>query len=258
MRTLTELAARTLAGGKTLCKCCGGLAPLFGDVDFNKGCEDADGSPLPPSGLRVPYYRCGDCGFLFTRFCDHWTYDEFQAHIYNEDYPIVDHDFMSLRAETWIRSLGAFLGKAFPRLSVLDWGGGTGRLAEGLRAKGIPRAETWDPFNPAFQAEPQGTFNLVTCIEVLEHLPDPRLGLRKLMSFVSGDGGMILSTVIQPEGIEAVGTDWWYLAPRNGHLSLFTHQALAALLGEQGCELRVFQEHIHFAWREVPFWMTTC
>ena len=255
MRTLTDLAALAIEGRQTLCKCCGCPAPFIGRVDFNRSCEDGDGQPLPPSGVLVPYYRCGGCGFLFTRFFDHWTHGEFQAHIYNEDYPKVDHDFLSLRAETWVRSLGALLGAAFPRLTVLDWGGGTGRLAEGLRAKGVPRAETWDPFTPAFQAMPQGTFNLVTCIEVLEHLPDPRAGLRKLKSFVSEEGGMILSTVLQPEDMAALGTDWWYLAPRNGHISLFTHRALATLLGELHCELRVFQTHIHFAWSKVPFWM---
>lgn len=254
-RNLLDLAAQAFGGERTLCKCCGGMAPLFGQVDFNKSCEESKGITLPPSRILVSYFRCKGCGFLFTRFFDHWTQEEFQAHIYNEGYAKVDPEYLTVRPDSWIDGISALFGSYFSRISLLDWGGGAGRLAEGLRAKGIHRADTWEPFNPAFQATPEGAFNLLTCIEVLEHLPDPRVGIQNLVHFLPGEGAMILSTMLQPDDIEEIGTRWWYLAPRNGHISLFSRKALEFMLGKQGYHLLVVQPHIHFAWRTVPFYM---
>lgn len=57
---------------------------------------------------------------------------------------------------------------------VLDFGAGKGRLADGL-AEHLPEdAEIWmyryDPAIPAWSVLPDGTFDLVCCIDVLEHI----------------------------------------------------------------------------------------
>ena len=256
IRTLQDLARMTIPGKMTICKCCGGMAAHFGDVDFHKNCEEHRGFFLPPSGILVPYFRCGVCGFLFTRFFDHWTGDEFKAHIYNQSYAQVDPDYAALRPESWGRLIAEHLGALLPQVSVLDYGGGTGRLAETLRERGIQRAETWDPFNPAFMAPPEGTFNLVSCIEVLEHLPDPKAGMKSLVSHLPGEGALLLSTLVQPEDIGRTGVKWWYLAPRNGHISLHTPHSLQHLLRTWGFQLITTKlPHIHWAWRNTPFFM---
>lgn len=255
VRSLPELAAQALGGERSFCKCCSGLAPLFGRVDFNKSCMDHDGPLLPPAGIPVPYFRCSACGFLFTRFFDHWTLAEFEAHVYNQDYAQVDPEYAAKRPDDWAQALDDLLGGNLARVSLLDWGGGTGRLAQQLRARGIGRAETWEPFNAAFTARPQGDFNMVTCIEVLEHLPDPRIGLKELIGFLPGEGALVLSTLLQPEDIEAAGTAWWYLAPRNGHISLFSRTCLEGLLREHGFRLVVLQPSVHLAWRVVPAYL---
>jgi 2-polyprenyl-6-hydroxyphenyl methylase/3-demethylubiquinone-9 3-methyltransferase len=229
------------------------MAPLFGCVDFNKNCEEPNGVCLPPSGILVPYHRCGNCGFLFTRFFDHWTHEEFQAHVYNKDYSQVDPEFQTKRPAGWAENLAMLFHEFLPQISVLDWGGGTGCLAEHLRVKGVREAVTWDPFNPDFQTLPEGVFNLVTCIEVLEHLPDPGAGIRSLARFLPTEGAILLSTLLQPENIVELGTSWWYLAPRNGHISFFTPQGLEALFAGCGLHFMVFKPHVHWAWREVPF-----
>jgi hypothetical protein len=50
----------------TACKICAGPAPLYGVVDFHRGCEIPGGKRLPLSGIPVHYRRCTVCGFLFT------------------------------------------------------------------------------------------------------------------------------------------------------------------------------------------------
>jgi 2-polyprenyl-6-hydroxyphenyl methylase/3-demethylubiquinone-9 3-methyltransferase len=249
MRSLADLAAQAFAPDRTSCKCCGGPAPLFGQVDFNKNCEEARGFRLPPSGHLLTYHRCATCGFLFTRGLDHWTQAELEAHVYNEGYAAVDPEYAQARPDGWVEQLAGLFGQEFPRLSVLDWGGGNGRLAEGLRAKGVLRAETYEPFQPAFRTLPEGPFNFITCVEVLEHLPDPRQALGLMAAELPEKSCMLLSTLLQPDDLEAQGTGWWYLAPRNGHISLFSRQALEGLLAERGFRLEVLQPHIHFAWR---------
>ena len=232
------------------------MAPFFGEVDFQKNCEEHNGLLLPPSGVQVPYYRCGTCGFLFTRFFDHWTQDEFKAHVYNDAYAEVDPDYAATRPESWAKTLADVYAPFLPRMSALDYGGGAGRLAEKLRGTNILRAETWDPFNPAFVAQPEGTFNFITCIEVLEHLPDPKAGMKSLVSHLPGEGAILISTVVQPEDITGIGTKWWYLAPRNGHISLHTARSLAHLLAPLGFNYSPTPfPHVHWAWREVPFFM---
>lgn len=252
IRPLKDLAAMAIAGERTICKCCGGLAQPFGQVDFQKNCEEQKGFFLPPSGILVPYFRCDGCGFLFTRFFDHWSSEEFQVHIYNEAYEAVDPEYAAKRPEDWALYIATLFRAYLPGMSALDWGGGTGRLAELLRASGIQRAETWDPFNPTYTTPQAGPFNFVSCIEVLEHLPDPKAGIRSLISHLPGEGAILLSTLIQPETMAEIGTKWWYLAPRNGHISLHTAKSLQALFAVQGFHFITVAPNIHWAWRTIP------
>lgn len=255
VRALSDLAATAIPGERSICKCCGGLARLFGRVDFQKNCLEQNGFFLPASGVMVPYFRCDACGFLFTRFFDHWTNEEFQVHIYNETYALVDPEYATQRPEGWAAAIAAQFREFLPRISVLDWGGGAGRLAEVLRECGVHRAETWDPFNPAHRVPQEGAFNLLICIEVLEHLPDPKGGIRSLLGHLPGEGAALLSTLIQPENILDIGTRWWYLAPRNGHISMHTAKSLESLCATQGFYCATVLPHVHWAWREVPFYL---
>jgi 2-polyprenyl-3-methyl-5-hydroxy-6-metoxy-1,4-benzoquinol methylase len=58
--------------------------------------------------------------------------------------------------------------------TLLDFGAGKGRLAEGLEKHLPDDAEVgmtrYDPAIPAWSTLPEGTFDLVCCIDVLEHI----------------------------------------------------------------------------------------
>jgi hypothetical protein len=45
---------------------------------------------------------------------------------------------------------------------------------------------------------------------------------------------------------------WWYVGPRNGHISIFTKQALAAAWGKHGFKTASFNEGVHLAFRTLP------
>src|SRR5687768_413288 len=128
----------------TPCKCCGTAAALYGVVDFTKSCEEGRGKILPLSGVPVYYHRCPACGFIFTIAFDDFSPEDFARHVYNDEYILVDPDYTRVRPEANARSIaGAFKGAR--SLRILDYGGGTGVLAEGLRAAGFQDVQTYDP-----------------------------------------------------------------------------------------------------------------
>lgn len=234
------------------CKCCDGSAIYFGAVDFHKNCEMAKGlNLLPPAGVAVPYHRCGACGFLFTAAFDAFTPDDFSELVYNDVYPLVDPDFADLRP----RANAALLSELFaahPRIRILDYGGGNGLTARLLREAGFSDVLTYDPFVQEHSSRPQGRFDLVISFEVVEHSPDPRATFADIDSLLSPGGIVLFSTLVQPADIVAIGLDWWYAAPRNGHVSLHSRDSLGRIAGEFGYSFGSFSENLHVLFRTVP------
>jgi 2-polyprenyl-6-hydroxyphenyl methylase/3-demethylubiquinone-9 3-methyltransferase len=211
------------------CKCCGGAARYFGSADFNDHCLRHQQHVLPRANVPVPYHRCATCGFLFTAAFDRFTPDDFRRYIYNEQYILADPEY----AEARPRRSAEFVARILPAakgLRILDYGGGNGVHAQTLRTLGFANIEVYDPFVEQFSRRPQGQFDLVTCSEVVEHSPDPRGVLGELCDLIHDDGMIFFTTLLQPPDIHQLGTSWWYLAPRNGHVSLFTTDALIAAL----------------------------
>jgi 2-polyprenyl-6-hydroxyphenyl methylase/3-demethylubiquinone-9 3-methyltransferase len=252
MRSLEALAAAQSRADPARCKCCGAPAPRVGTVDFHKSCEENRGLFLPASGLAVAYHRCPDCGFLFTTFFDHWTVAELAAHVYNDGYAQVDPDYTGVRPNTFADTILEHFAAQAGRIRFLDWGAGAGILARRLQAAGFQRALAYDPFNPA-HCEPQDqTFNFLGCFEVLEHLLEPQEAVNAMARLVDADGMVLMTTLLQGRDSQEAGLRWWYLAPRNGHASLYTRQALGLLWHRAGFQMHSLDGHLHVAWKRIP------
>lgn len=234
------------------CKACGTPSPAMGSVDFNKSCEDRRRVALPLSGRAVTYHRCPACALVFTGDFDAWDHDEFRSRIYNEGYADVDPDFAGSRPAASAELIGALLGPACRGLDVLDFGGGDGALAALLASRHGMAAEVYDPFSPAHDVAPQRQYPLVTCFEVLEHTPDPRATLREIAARVQPDGIVVFSTLLQPGDFAQRGLSWWYVAPRNGHVTIYSAQSLRALWSDLGFQLISHGEGLHIAYRTLP------
>jgi 2-polyprenyl-6-hydroxyphenyl methylase/3-demethylubiquinone-9 3-methyltransferase len=207
----------------TVCKICACAAPFFDVVDFNKVCSE-DLYPFGLSGQPVHYFRCDGCGFLFTRFFDDWTPEQFAEFVYNDDYIKVDGEYADIRPAREAVSMAQRLA-AFTHLNMLDYGSGSGRFAAHLRGHGFENIASYDPFSSP--ARPDGTFDVITCFEVLEHSPAPERTLADIASLLAPGGCIIFSTAVQPANIPEIRANWWYVAPRNGHASIYTLAALA-------------------------------
>jgi SAM-dependent methyltransferase len=234
------------------CKLCGGAARLFGAIDFNRSCEEIRGKFLPVAGIPVPYRRCTACGLVYTEAFDDWSHADFERHIYNAGYSEVAADYEEVRPTNMAAFITRLFAEARHGLDILDYGGGNGVLAARLKTAGFPRVETYDPFHPAHRTRPDRRFDLVTCFETLEHMPDPTRGAADIAALLKPDGLLLLSTLVQPADFEAQGMAWWYIGPRNGHVTLHSRASLTALWAGQGLQLASFNDNLHVAFRTLP------
>jgi SAM-dependent methyltransferase len=246
LASLTQL--RPLAGGNATqgavrCKVCGSASFMFDIVDFNKICSN-DYYNFGFSGIPIPYYQCRGCNLVFTTFFDDWTKEDFTTYIYNADYPLIDGEYASVRPARMAEEMAGFLaGHRADR--ILDYGSGTGVFAERLRARGFAMVENYDPFaNPQL---PVGQFDIVTCFETIEHSSFPKATIAELKSFMKPSGCILLTTGIQPANINELRANWWYIAPRNGHVAIYTLAALELLAAQVGLELYAGDGMLAFA-----------
>jgi SAM-dependent methyltransferase len=242
------LPARSPVSAKPVpCKICGGDAKLYGVIDFHKGHET-----LPLSGVPIYYRRCVACDFLFTDAFDCWSDEQFKTYIYNENYLEIDPDYVGPRAHANADALVRMWGKYKAEMRILDFGGGNDLFCARLRANGFPVAVTYDPMVSAHAQRPDGKFDLVTCFETLEHVPNPVASISQIVEFSAEPGFILYSTVVQPADFTDQGLAWWYVAPRNGHISLFSKRALSALWGQHGYKTFSFNDGMHLAFRTLP------
>jgi len=231
-----------ISGQILRCKCCGASSNYIGSVDFNKSCADRLGTRIfPKSDILVPYWKCADCGFIFTNHADQWTDQDFQRLIYNDDYakadpPIPGRQNVPLR-ETPSYQKGKLIASLFQGsqndIRILDYGAGgnpgpTGlalidegfnvRSYEPHRAKGADADQI-----------PEGRYHLIIAVEVFEHCHR----LRDLAEFMDNhlcqDGLIWIQTLLHPHPAPADILNSWYISPRNGHVSIFTFWALTIL-----------------------------
>ena len=226
------------------CKICPQRAALHGVADFNKSCEIEQGRHFPLSGIPVWYHRCRGCGFVFSAQFDAWTPAMFRTHIYNAQYLMVDPDMKGTRAEIASHRLIA-CARERNAANLLDFGGGEGHLARILSAKGLV-TRTWDPFLTDDEPPEAGIFDLVSCYEVLEHSPTPRETCARALSFLKPGGVMVFST-LSVDDLPRHSMDHWYIAPRNGHISIHTKRSLAVLFGELGWRVRQVSPAVYMA-----------
>jgi 2-polyprenyl-6-hydroxyphenyl methylase/3-demethylubiquinone-9 3-methyltransferase len=56
----------------------------------------------------------------------------------------------------------------------------------------------------------------------------------------------------QPDDFDRQGMSWWYVGPRNGHISIFSKQALATAWACHGYRTVSFNAGTHLAFRTLP------
>jgi hypothetical protein len=235
------------------CKICSARAPLYGVVDFNKSCEDAKGAYLPLSGIPVHYHKCSSCGLVFTITFDHWDKNDFRQHIYNDEYIKVDPEYLEIRPAGNVALVADFIKKA-PAMRCLDYGGGNGKFAALMRQRGVD-AHCWDPVSEDLEIPQTASFDFMTAFEVLEHTPEPLATIEQALGFLR-EGGVMLFSTGTLDHLPNRSMDYWYIAPRNGHITLYLKKSLQTLFSRFGYRCHHFNNDLHLAFKTVPEWLT--
>jgi SAM-dependent methyltransferase len=236
------------------CPVCGAIPVLLDVVDLNKSCEEERGRFLPIAGVPIYYTLCDQCGFCFAPEMYRWPMGEFASRIYNDDYKLVDPDYLGSRARAYAQMLTGMFATKVLAIRHLDYGGGSGVLSNELFAAGWD-SMSYDPFVDGPRCDDRGKFNLVTSFEVFEHVPDVNHLVSTLSSLVEDDGMVLFSTFVSDGKIARnQRLQWWYASPRNGHISLFSSRSLALLGHKEGFELVSFSPNLHAFWRKMPSW----
>jgi 2-polyprenyl-6-hydroxyphenyl methylase/3-demethylubiquinone-9 3-methyltransferase len=222
-------------------------------VDFNTHTSIDSPQSLPICGIPVYYHRCRNCGFFFTIGFDKFTHQDFADHVYNSGYAAMDPEYAEIRPQRMAHTITQLLGN-HRNTAILDYGGGSGRMAEILRGGGFTDMTTYDPFVTEHSKRPDRKFQCITCFEVFEHIPQPAELMRDLDSFLAEDGCIIYTTWFQPPNTEKNGMQWTYIGPRNGHISMYTEPAILNLTTPLGLQQGSFNVSLHAIWRRVaPF-----
>ena len=238
------------------CEICGASALFLDAVDFNKSCEERAGKYLPRTGKMVDYFLCDGCGFCFAPQFRNWTLAEFAEKIYNADYVNVDPEYVSDRPNNNARNFHRVYGHERGRIRHLDYGGGSGLLSKALRDNGWD-SQSYDPVvEPEKNIAELGSFNLITAIEVFEHVPDINQLVDHLAQLCAPEGTIVFTTVCSDGQIKrGQPLSWWYAAPRNGHISLHSYQSLKLMMAKRAMTCVSKSPTIHMAFHKLPGWM---
>jgi SAM-dependent methyltransferase len=206
------------------------------------------------SGRDYTLWRCERCRYAFVG--DPWT--DFAA-IYDDAYylgrgadPLVDYQSeldepdRTVRIYEWrgVTRLAERLQGDLSGLRWLDFGAGNGGLVRYVRGHTTADAEGYENGAIAAQAQARGIpmhgrledleggYDLVTAIEVLEHVLDPVAELRRIRSLMR-PGGLLLLTTGNAEPFADALTEWSYVIPEI-HVSFFEPATLRLALSEAG------------------------
>lgn len=237
------------------CSVCGGACSLHDVVDFNKSCEEARGKFLSLAGIPVYYALCSKCGFCFAPELMTWKLEEFEERIYNDEYVLIDPDYIEARPRANANSLISMFGDRAHSIKHLDYGGGNGLLVKLMRESNW-QSVSYDPFiDRNVGVEQLGKFDLITAYEVFEHVPDVQKLMSNLRSLLSLNGLVLFSTLLSDGNIQPnQRINWQYASPRNGHISLFSRNSLAILAQNNGFNLGSFSVGYHVFFTKVPPW----
>lgn len=223
------------------CKCCNSGSLLFlGNLDANRACWDRYGTRVfPISEEMLAYYSCQNCGFIFTNHTDNWSADQFKLKIYNQDYLNKVNPPLPQDVEKPLMESGGWLkGKQFAymlegsqkQIRILDYGAGSdiGTTGQALIDSGFDYS-AYDPHFSDSKKMPNGEYDFIFAIEVIEHCHN----LDELTNFInkhlSKKGIFYIETLIHPFPAPPEILNSWYIAPRDGHISIFSFEAIAAL-----------------------------
>ncbi|MEI9935670.1 MAG: class I SAM-dependent methyltransferase [Pseudomonadota bacterium] len=177
------------------------------------------------------YHKCRSCGSLMV-LEPHWLERSYQTTLFPD--PDTGALYRTLYVNRYIRRMRA-VGLLPRRYRSLDYGSGLGMLVS-LQLDRKADAHGFDQYSvPRFaqlacgKQLPNGPFDLISAIEVIEHLLDPIDVLRAFQSRLAPSGLVLISTELYQRERWPDPSSWHYVDRQHGqHIMLFTRAGLKA------------------------------
>jgi hypothetical protein len=202
----------------------------------------------------VGYNQCNDCGHIFAPCFFNWSPNDYADHIYNDEYIVVDPEYISIRPTNMAEGLNNTFGPVVSHIDHLDYGGGDGLMSKLLRNKGW-KSDSYDPYGQNSHELPSKKYNFITAFEVLEHTPQPIETIKTICSMLTDDGVLMLTTGLTDREVDDYRKlSWWYIAPKNGHIGIFSSKSISILSQKLGLNL-VFFEGKFLLYKKLPSWL---
>lgn len=214
------------------CKLCESATDYFGELKILRSFD-------------ARYRRCTVCGFVSVED-PYWLEQAYASAIAAADTGIVARN-LKLAEMT-----GLLIGLIFHGARrFLDFGGGSGLLVRMMRDQGfdfrLQDKYCVNVFAGGFEAQPGERYDMVTCMEVAEHLTDPLPTFCELRTLVEGAAApaLVVSTELLPAAANKPG-EWWYYAPETGqHISFYTEAALRVIAEQLGLHVATNGSNFH-------------
>ena len=167
--------------------------------------------------LEIPTYRCSQCGVIFK--------DPAMSHqsfvIQKQRYDLHDNTPNDAGYRRYFRQFLDFvLSEVEMPATALDFGCGKSTLlSDMMEEKGI-ESRVYDPiYHPDGNYQDQ-TYDLITSVEVFEHLHHPLSVFQELVALLTSRGVLAIRTEFAPASIEAYLQ--WYYRKDPTHVVFFT------------------------------------
>lgn len=196
---------------------------------MNKNCPICNNAATPRLRKgKVEYCQCGSCGTLFSDPID-------QDGLVGGGNEIPRNSLQNHIRIARVDELTQNFKKE--DVHILDYGAGHGYLVNDLKTAGYISTQGFDPYNPEFSKFPErNKYDIVTCIEVIEHTSAPFVELDVMCRSLMRNGIVIFETsfidVAEEEGIAL--EDFEYINAEVGHSTIFSHWGLDLLMSIKG------------------------
>lgn len=171
------------------------------------------------------------CCFCHTIFSDPLPNDNMVGGGFEEERNINQNSIREERMLSILQQLGQQ-----HTAPILDFGCGHGMLMKYLIEKGFD-CDGYDKFNPNYaEIDYSKKYQVVTMVEVIEHLSHPFNEIDTISGLLATHGILYIETsfidVAKQENIPL--EDFFYIDPRVGHSTIFSHLGLDILMLTKG------------------------
>ena len=204
----------------------------YGDMDKQYNCRICEAELIPSwktqirDRFKTRYYRCPTCGSLQLHGLE-WLRDAYWGDT------SIRHDEGRFRRNKIVYNfLDHIMHTSFKGIDIrlLDYGSGEEAILSSIVQKHNDRVEThnYDPYFNKMSSIPNGRFNIIMCIEVMEHLKNVDAFFEHIRSKIHRNGIVVCSTnLFMPSGPKAHTKSWSYLTPEIGqHITFWSKKSL--------------------------------